>query len=74
MSAIRQHPDRVNAPVRSVMATGFPAVSIDAPLEDVVHLMASKKNPAVLVEEDGAVRGVPTRYDVIEYMSRCALP
>ncbi|HEX9006595.1 MAG TPA: cystathionine beta-synthase [Bacteroidota bacterium] len=70
MSAVLQHPEWVNAPVRTVMGSGFPAVSIDAPLEDVVRLMTSKKNPAVLVEEDGAVRGILTRYDVIEYLSR----
>jgi cystathionine beta-synthase len=70
MSAILQHPDWIAAPIRTVMGAVFPAVHIDAPLEDVVRLMTSKKNPAVLIEEDGEVRGILTRYDVIEYLGR----
>ena len=70
MSAVLQQPEAAGAPVRTVMGPPFPAVHMDAPLEDVIRLMTSKRNPAVLVEEEGTIRGILTRYDVIEYLGR----
>ena len=45
----------------------MPTAEAGQPVETVVKVL-SKANPAVLVREDGAVRGIVTRSDVLEYM------
>jgi cystathionine beta-synthase len=69
MGAIIDNPAQFDAPVSTMMKAAFPSVHID----DAIHAAIgplSKKAPAVLVEDDGKVVGVLTRYDVIEYMFR----
>ncbi len=57
-------------PVSDVMESPFPVVSSSQPVESVVKLL-SKSNPAVLVQEDGAVQGIITRSDMLDFvMSR----
>lgn len=69
MSAVLGNPSLFDAPVSTVMKAPFPSVHIDELINAAIgHL--SKKEPAVLIEEDGKIVGVLTRYDVIEYMSR----
>lgn len=70
MMKVMERPALIDAPVRGVMGPGFPVVSIDAPVEEVLHLMRVKENYAVLVEEGGRIDGILNRYDVIEYMGR----
>jgi cystathionine beta-synthase len=70
MSTVMERPEVVDAPVRTVMSPGFPIVEIDALIEDVAKLMTAKKNAAVLVAEHSKLRGILTRYDVIEFMSK----
>ena len=53
--------------VADVMESPLPTVEAGQPVETVVKVL-SKANPAVLVREDGAVRGIVTRSDVLEYM------
>lgn len=53
--------------VADVMESPFPTVEAGQPVENVVKVL-SKANPAVLVREDGTVRGIVTRSDVLEYM------
>jgi cystathionine beta-synthase len=56
--------------VSEVMDSPFPIVSSAQPVESVVKLL-SKSNPAVLVQEDGAVQGIITRSDMLDFvMSR----
>lgn len=69
MSSVLDDPTLFDAPVQSLMKPTFPSVNIDETINDAVALL-SKKHPAVLVEENGSVVGIVTRYDVIEYMSR----
>ena len=70
MMKVMERPALVDAPVREVMGSGFPVVSIDASVEEVLRLMRVKENYAVLVEEGGKIDGILNRYDVMEYMGR----
>jgi cystathionine beta-synthase len=70
MAAIMEDPSLVHKPVKQVMTPPFPMISINSQIEDVVHLMMNKKNPAVLLEENDTVSGILTRYDVIEFMGK----
>jgi cystathionine beta-synthase len=70
MVKVMENPALVGSPVRDVMGASFPIVSIDASVEEVLHLMRLKENYAVLVEEGGKIDGILNRYDVIEYMGR----
>ena len=70
MALVMEHPALVDSPVTGVMGPSFPSVNIDSQVEDVIRLMASKRNSAVLVEEDQKISGILTRYDVIEYMGK----
>src|SRR5687768_10865745 len=54
----------LNAPVREVMETGFPAVDVDASSSEVTRRLQS--SPAVLVEEYGRIVGIITRHDVLD--------
>jgi cystathionine beta-synthase len=56
--------------VSEVMDAPFPVVTSEQPVDSVVKLL-SKSNPAVLVQEDGAVQGIITRSDMLDFvMSR----
>jgi cystathionine beta-synthase len=70
MSIVLERPELIEAPVRSVMGPRFPCVNIDTPIEDVVRLMSTKHNPAVLVEDHDEITGILSRYDVIEFLGK----
>ena len=70
MAAVLEKPSLLDSPVSAVMAPGFPTAHIDTQIADVIHLMTSKRNSAVLVEDDGAISGILTRYDVIEFLGK----
>jgi predicted transcriptional regulator len=53
--------------VSDVMDGPFPVVESGQPLESVTKLL-SKSNPAVLVREDGTIRGIVTRSDMLNFM------
>ncbi len=60
----------LESPVSEVMDSPFPIVTADQPVDSVVKLL-SKSNPAVLVQENGAVHGIITRSDMLDFvMSR----
>ncbi len=60
----------LESPVSEVMDSPFPIVTADQPVDSVVKLL-SKSNPAVLVQENGAVQGIITRSDMLDFvMSR----
>ncbi len=69
MSAVLENAVMFDAPVSTLMKTSFPKVHIDEPINQAISLL-SRKHPAVLVEEDGKIVGIVTRYDVIEFMAR----
>ncbi len=70
MAAILEDPALVDAPVRRVMGPSFPAADIDTLIGDVIHLMTSKRNTAVLIEDRRSIAGILTRYDVIEFLGK----
>jgi len=49
------------------MDAPFPVVNIDSLVDDFLKLMTSKKNSAVLIEDQQKIIGILTRYDVIEF-------
>lgn len=61
------------APVREVMEEPFPAVDLRADLEEVSKLLL-RGSPAVLVTANGEIRGIVTRIDVVEFLSRRSPP
>jgi cystathionine beta-synthase len=69
MSAVLQDAAAFDEPVKKQMKPSFPRVNIDEPINVAIGFL-SKKHHAVLVEEAGTVKGIMTRFDVIEYMSR----
>ncbi|MCZ6776060.1 MAG: cystathionine beta-synthase [Ignavibacteria bacterium] len=70
MMKVMERPALVDSPVSTVMGPSFLCVNIDANIEDVVRLMTSKENYAVLVEQNQEIDGILTRYDVIEFMGK----
>jgi len=54
-------------PVESVMGEPLPVVRSDEPVEHVTRLLASR-NPAVLVSDDGAITGILTRFDMLQFI------
>jgi len=70
MTSVMERPTLVDSPVSVLMGPSFPIVNVDVLIEDVIKLLTSKKNPAVLVEEDQKMVGILSRYDVIEFMGK----
>ena len=65
-----ENPKLLGSPVSEVMDSPFPTVASGQPVDSVVKLL-SKSNPAVLVQDDGAVQGIITRSDMLDFvMSR----
>jgi len=63
------------APVRAVMSTGVPVVVADAPLPEVVNVVASTRlNRAVVVDEHRHVLGIVTDAELIERLTPQARP
>lgn len=69
MSSVLVNPALFDAPVSSLMKPPFPTVHIDESINQAIALL-SKKHSAVLVQNEGRIEGIVTRFDVIEYMSR----
>ncbi|HLA91130.1 MAG TPA: pyridoxal-phosphate dependent enzyme [Gemmatimonadaceae bacterium] len=53
--------------VSDVMDSPFPIVDAEHSVDGIVKLL-SKSNPAVLVREQAAIRGIVTRSDMLQYM------
>ena len=68
MLAVLATPALREAPVRSAMGVSFPVVDIHTGMDEIIHLLTTKENTAVLVQEGPAIAGILTRYDVIEFM------
>ncbi len=70
MMTVMERPALVDSPISTVMGPSFPVLNIDSHIEDVIKQMTTKRNSAVLIEDDQRVTGILTRYDVIEYMGK----
>ena len=57
----------LDATVGDIMDPPFPVVEAGQPV-DAVSKLLSKSNPAVLVRDDGAVRGIVTRSDMLHFL------
>ena len=55
-------------PVESLMSDPLPVVASEQSVDDVTRLLASR-NPAVLVRENGAVVGILTRFDMLQFIA-----
>jgi cystathionine beta-synthase len=69
MGAVMEDPRVFDTPVRELMRAPFPVLPIGAPLTDAIARL-SQRSLAVLVEEENAVVGILTKFDVIEYLSQ----
>ncbi len=58
----------LDRPVESLMGDPLPVVRSDQSVDDVTRLLAAR-NPAVLVREDGAVVGILTRFDMLQFIA-----
>ena len=62
-------PRAIERPVEQCMDEPLPVVGSDEPIERVTHLLATR-NPAVLVRDNGAVVGILTRFDMLQFIAR----
>ena len=58
----------LDRPVDELMAAPLPVVAGDAPLDDVTKLLAAR-NSAVLVRSNGAITGILTRFDMLQFIA-----
>jgi len=61
-------PSAVDRPVEEWMAEPLPVVASDEPVDRVTRLLASR-NPAVLVQHNGGVVGILTRFDMLQFIA-----
>lgn len=61
---LMDHPDKINAPVSSIIQAPFPVVVENTPIEEVTKLI-NKETPAVLVELNNGEFHIITRQDII---------
>jgi cystathionine beta-synthase len=68
MSKVLENDALLNAPVKQVMAKGFPVVSVTETIENArTHL--TRHNPAVLIEKAGAIVGIITKSDLLDFIA-----
>jgi cystathionine beta-synthase len=58
----------LDKPVDELMSAPLPVVKSDAPLDDVTRLLAAR-NSAVLVQQNGSVAGILTRFDMLQFIA-----
>ena len=68
MSSVLRDPDLLDAPVGEVAGPPFPVVSSKAEMADLSGKL-TRDVPAVLVEEEGEIVGILTRYDLLHHMT-----
>lgn len=67
LGAVMEDPARLANEIREVADAPFPVVDADAELSEITSRL-TRQNPAILVAENGSVRGILTRYDVIHHL------
>ena len=58
----------LDQPAATLMGDPLPVVDADEPLTNVTRLLATR-TPAVLVRMDGAVTGILTRFDMLQFIA-----
>ncbi len=71
MALVIEDPELLDRPVESIMDASFPIVDSHVDAERAASLL-TRKNPAVLVREGGALQGILTRYDVVRNLTGTA--
>ena len=67
LSAVMEDPARLANEVRELASDPFPVVDVEAELQEISGQL-TRRTPALLVAENGTVRGILTRYDVIHHL------
>ena len=67
MAAVIRHPDRAADPIRSLAGSPFPSVPPDAEPTRLTRELGREVS-AVLVEDEGGILGVLTRYDLLQHL------
>lgn len=70
MARVLERPTLMDSPVSALMDAPFPVVNVDSLVDDFLKLMTTKKNSAVLIEDQQKITGILTRYDVIEFLGK----
>jgi len=69
LGAVLKNQSLFDVAVSTIMGESFPLLNAESTIEDAVELL-TRENPAVLVEEQGKIIGIVTRFDVIDYLSK----
>ena len=67
LKSVLADPASLDKPLDAIMGPPLPVVGADEPADVVTRLLASR-NAAVLVKHDGAVRGILTRFDMLQFI------
>ncbi len=67
MAAVIEDPTRLEAPISTVAQHPFPSVTIGTDVSAISDRLR-REVPAVVVEDDGRIVGVLTRYDILHYL------
>ena len=68
LKSVLADPASLEKPLDSIMGPPLPVVGADEPADVVTKLLASR-NAAVLVKLDGAVNGIVTRFDMLQFIA-----
>jgi cystathionine beta-synthase len=68
LKAVLQDSTSLDRPVDTLMSDPLPVVDAGQPLEQVTRILA-QRIPAVLVKENGAVIGILTRFDMLQFIA-----
>ena len=68
MARVIEDPMTLDTPVSELMEEPYPTVDADAGMESIARLL-TRRNPAVLVRENGVLRGIVTRYDMVRQLT-----
>jgi cystathionine beta-synthase len=68
LKTVLADPKAVERPVEEWMQEPLPVVAANDPVDRVTRLLATR-NPAVLVQDNGAVVGILTRFDMLQFIA-----
>ena len=68
LKRVLEHSSALDQPVETLMSEPLPIVEGDDPVDTVTRLMAAR-NSAVLVRDHGALSGILTRYDMLQFIA-----
>jgi cystathionine beta-synthase len=67
MTRALAQPPLLDRPVRELMDPPFPVVDAAFPVDRLVPML-TRENPATLVQKDGALVGIVSRYDLLQHL------